>query len=155
MTGTLRKTLVPFVVGANHRSSVLSLRDRLFVEDVMVPAFLKRLSEQGVGETLLLSTCDRVEVQGVHENPESIVSIIHEAFARHAEMPVEELADQLYSLFEDDALRHIMRVASSLDSQVIGGTTPAFQLFFYLCFNLLVTNAPQTNRLPAPVTGMV
>jgi glutamyl-tRNA reductase len=120
MTDTLRKTMIPFVVGANHRSSGLSFRDRLFVEDVMVPGFLQKLSAQGVSEALVLSTCDRVEVQGVHEEPESITPVIREAFAHHAEMESTDFGEQLYSLFDEEALRHIMRVASSLDSQVIG-----------------------------------
>ena len=49
----------------------------------------------------------------------------------------------------------VVHVLCCLDSPVIGRATPAFQLFFYVCFNLLLTNAPQTNRLPAPATGMV
>ena len=59
----------PVVVGANHRSSTLMLRDRLFFEDEDVPAFLARLSAMGIKEALLLSTCDRVEVQTLHSDP--------------------------------------------------------------------------------------
>ena len=50
----------PLVVGANHRTSSMGLRDRLFVEDAEVPAFLESLRARGVGEALVLSTCDRV-----------------------------------------------------------------------------------------------
>jgi len=120
MNRATRNPKVPFVVGANHRSSGLSLRDRLFVEDAMIPAFLKRLSDQGVSEALVLSTCDRVEVQGVHESPHEIASVIIDAFANHGEIDKSDFGEHLYTLYGDVALRHILRVASSLDSQVIG-----------------------------------
>ncbi len=120
MNGTTDNYLIPFVVGANHRSCGLSMRDRLFIEDPMVPEFLHRLRDQGLTQALVLSTCDRVEVQGVHEDPNSIIPVIQQALADHGEMDSAAFGDQLYGLTGGDALRHILRVASSLDSQVIG-----------------------------------
>ena len=58
-----------FVAGANQRTASLSLRDRLFVEDARVPAVLARLRDAGIGEALLLVTCDRVEVLGIADDP--------------------------------------------------------------------------------------
>ena len=69
----------PFAVGANHRSCGLSVRDRLFIEDADVPGFLENLKAQGIGEALVLSTCDRVEVQGMHDDPSGAIS----GFAKH------------------------------------------------------------------------
>ena len=48
------------VVGANHRSSSMALRDRLFVERGSEPLVLERLKEVGIDQALILSTCDRV-----------------------------------------------------------------------------------------------
>ena len=114
---TLRRA---FVVGANHRSCGLSVRDRLFVEDGDVPGFLEKLKTAGIGEAFILSTCDRVEVQGQHEAPEQIVSLIHTLLAGHADLDPADLAGQVYDKSDEDAVRHIFSVAASLDSQVIG-----------------------------------
>lgn len=113
-------SLSPVVVGANHRSSTMGLRDRLFVEDPMIPPFLNGLKTSGLTDAMVLSTCDRVEVQCVHEDPVAVERIVHENFARHAEADEGELREQLYLLQGDEALRHMFRVAASLESQVIG-----------------------------------
>jgi glutamyl-tRNA reductase len=110
----------PFVVGANHRTAGLSVRDRLFLEDLDVPGFLGRLKEIGVDEALVLSTCDRVEIQGQHASPEQIDPEIRTLLAEHAGLALIELADQLYLKTDDDAVRHVFSVAASLDSQVVG-----------------------------------
>ena len=56
------------VVGANHRSSSMSIRDRLFIEDAQLPSMLARIRKAGILEGLIVSTCDRVEVQCIHNN---------------------------------------------------------------------------------------
>ncbi len=109
-----------FVIGANHRSCGLSVRDRLFVEDGDIPGFLEKLKIAGIREAFILSTCDRIEVQGQHETPELIVPIIHALLAEHAGLDPADLAGQVYDKSDDDAVRHIFSVAASLDSQVIG-----------------------------------
>ncbi len=120
MTDLRSISQVLVAVGANHRSSALALRDRLFVEDVMVPAFLARLEAAGLREALVLSTCDRVEVQAMSPDPSVAAAIIRDAFATHGEVGPEALDGQFYELSGDDAARHIFRIAASLDSQVIG-----------------------------------
>ena len=112
--------LLPIVIGANHRSSSMALRDRLFVEDPLIPAFLSNLRDEGLPEAIVLSTCDRVEVHCVHDDPVKAETIIHQGFSRQAEMPFDDILDQLYTLSGESALRHMFRVAASLESQVIG-----------------------------------
>ncbi|MBT6093538.1 MAG: glutamyl-tRNA reductase [Rhodospirillaceae bacterium] len=109
----------PLVVGANHRTSSLGLRDRLFVEDALVPTFLAGLRERGIDQALVLSTCDRVEVQSV-DNGEGSAEIILSALARHGGVALEELRTQSYTLSDAHAVDHVFRVAASLDSLVIG-----------------------------------
>jgi glutamyl-tRNA reductase len=112
--------LVPVIVGANFRSSTLDLRDRLFVEDALIPMVSERLSDAGIKQAIILSTCDRVEVQAMHADPASANSAIQKVLMNHAELDAGTVADQMYSLSGIDGLRQIMLVASSLDSQVIG-----------------------------------
>lgn len=110
----------PLAIGANHRSSPLALRDALFIEDAEVPAFLARLRLAGVGEAMVLSTCDRVEVQAVHGDRDAAVAAVTAALAERAGITPAELAPQLYVHWDRDAVRHVFTVTASLDSQVIG-----------------------------------
>ncbi len=110
----------PFVVGATHRSSNLLLRDRLFIDEASGPEFYRRLADAGLRQALLLSTCDRVEVQGVSETPESAIKAVREIFAARAGEDPAALADHLDIVTGDQAVRRIFAVAASLESQVIG-----------------------------------
>ena len=109
-----------FVIGANHRTSGLSVRDRLFVVDANVPEFLNALRQTGLRDGLLLVTCDRVEVLGIHSEPEILFSSIIKTFATHAEMPEAELCEILYVREGPAAVRHLFSVTASLESLVIG-----------------------------------
>jgi len=108
------------VVGANHRSSSLMIRDRLFVEDAAVPDFLDRLRQRGLSQALVLSTCDRFEVQAFARGGEDTAQRILEAMAEHGHVTAEDLRGQTYVLWDEDAVRHIFRVTASLDSMMIG-----------------------------------
>jgi glutamyl-tRNA reductase len=110
----------PVIVGANHKSSGLMLRDRLFVEDGAVPEFLGRLRQAGLTQALVLSTCDRVEVQAIDPGADEAPDLIARALADHAEMAPGEIDGQLYTLWDDVAVRHVFTVAASLDSQIVG-----------------------------------
>ncbi len=110
----------PVVVGANHRSSALALRDRLFVADEDVPARLAALRAAGIDQALLLSTCDRVEVTAAVGDVDGAVAAITHTLAAHAALAPCELAGELYVLRDGAAVRHLFGVAASLDSQVVG-----------------------------------
>ena len=109
-----------FVIGANHRTSGLSVRDRLFVVDANVPEFLNELRQTGKRNGMLLATCDRVEVLGIHSEPEILFSSIIKTFATHAEIPEAELCEILYVREGPAAVRHLFSVTASLESLVIG-----------------------------------
>src|SRR5262245_7728727 len=57
------------VVGFGHRTCAAPLRERLYVEDAAVPAALAALAASGIGQALILSTCDRIELQAVSDRP--------------------------------------------------------------------------------------
>jgi glutamyl-tRNA reductase len=120
MGETLFSSGRPVIVGANHKSSGLMLRDRLFVEDGAVPEFLGRLRQAGLTQALVLSTCDRVEVQAIDPGAGEAPDLIARALADHAEMAPGEIDGQLYTLWDDVAVRHVFTVAASLDSQIVG-----------------------------------
>lgn len=109
-----------FVVGADHRSSTALLRDRIFVDDALLPQVYARLRVSGLEQGLVLSTCDRTEVHGMHASPEAIVTAVRSDLAAMANVGSEEIADQTYALYDQAAIRHIIAVAASLESQVVG-----------------------------------
>lgn len=110
----------PFVVGANHRSSSVGLRDRLFLDEAKAPLFLGRLADRGVAQAIVLSTCDRVEVQAVADDPDSGARTVREMLVAASGQPEGDLADQIYALSDEAAVRHVFAVAASLDSQTVG-----------------------------------
>ena len=107
------------VVGANHRSSSPGLRDRIFVDEAQVPAFLAGLVAAGVPQCLVMSTCDRVEVQAAAPDPVAAGAAIRAALAQRG-TAADTRGEPFYELTDTAALRHVFAVAASLDSVVVG-----------------------------------
>ncbi len=110
----------PFVVAATRRSSTLALRDRLFIDEAGTPEFYRRLKEAGIGQAIMLSTCDRVEVQGVSDAPRRAMEAVRDILADRAGETPSAVARNLEMLTGEEAVRRIFAVASSLESQVVG-----------------------------------
>ena len=108
------------VIGASHRTCSGALRDRLTTEEAGVPLMLGRLRDLGFTQAVWLSTCDRVEVQAIHERPSEAALAVADLLADRAGVPEPDLADQLYTHTGADAIRHLFAVACSLDSQIVG-----------------------------------
>jgi len=98
----------------------LTLRDALFVDEGAVSGFLERLKHKGFEQALILSTCDRVEVQAIDPTGEDSQAKIVEVMADHAGIEPKHLTSQVYQFFGDEAVRHVFSVVSSLDSLIIG-----------------------------------
>lgn len=112
MTGGL------IVIGMSHRSARAELRDRVFIADGELDEFHRRLGAAGVGDAIVLSTCDRVEVQAAIDDPVRADAIEALLRARGGDMPVN--AGEIYRLNGARALRHVFAVAASLESQSVG-----------------------------------
>ncbi|MCZ6860411.1 MAG: glutamyl-tRNA reductase [Alphaproteobacteria bacterium] len=108
------------VVGANHRSSTVVLRDEIYVDDREMPSLLAHLNKIGVHQALVLSTCDRVEVQAAASDVDAAAREIAGFLAARAGPEGAEMSEQFYIHFGDQAARQIFAVAASLDSQIIG-----------------------------------
>jgi glutamyl-tRNA reductase len=107
------------LAGLNHRTAPVDLRERLAFRTEEIPAALEDLQARGIKEALILSTCNRVEILAVVEashEPE----VLAESMLSARQLPIDLVRPHLY-LFEDrDAMRHVFRVASSLDSMIVG-----------------------------------
>jgi glutamyl-tRNA reductase len=113
-------------VGLNYKTTPVEVRERLAFPEAVVPQAVKNIRElPGFGESVVLSTCNRVELYASHELPEAPQS--HEALrdylVRHFQLQPEHAeAMVLYQLDAAEAARHLFRVVSGLDSMVLGET---------------------------------
>jgi glutamyl-tRNA reductase len=109
------------VLGLSHRTAPVSLREKLTVVPEQLDTTLRELRAlPGVREVALLSTCNRVEIYLVASNGEAALRALGGELARRADIAAAELEPHLYSRTEGEAVHHLFRVASSLDSLVIG-----------------------------------
>ncbi len=109
------------VVGLNHRTAKLDLRQRAAFNGDQLSGALKRLSARpGILESMIVSTCNRVEILArVEHRSEGIESM--EAFLSESSgIPLPLLKPKLYRHLDDQAVRHVFRVAGSLDSMILG-----------------------------------
>jgi glutamyl-tRNA reductase len=109
----------PLVVGVSHRSAAPALRDRLHLERAAVPSFLERMRAAGLAPGLVLSTCERTELELLDPGGDRAERAL-DLLAAQAGIGRAELAEQSYRLAGESALRHIFAVASSLDSLIPG-----------------------------------
>ena len=110
------------IVGLNHRSAPIEVRESVAFENSYVRAALGRLHRHpSVHEGVILSTCNRVEVVAAGSDSESAFSDITKfLFEQKAHRNSAPLDDHLYTYRGADAVRHLFRVAASLDSMVVG-----------------------------------
>jgi len=106
------------LIGVNHKSAPVEVRERLAIPDSRLPEALKRFTHHpGVDEGLILSTCNRVELLAQTRNGGADLR----AFLRdYFQLDDSSLDPHLYEYREQAAVRHLFRVASSLDSMVLG-----------------------------------
>ena len=110
------------LVGLSHKTAPVELRELLVVPKSRMGEALNRLmAHAGIREGMLLQTCNRVEVYAVADQVEQGFSAIQEFFVdTHLSVSAEQLLPRLYCHAEDRAITHLFRVASSLDSLVVG-----------------------------------
>lgn len=110
------------LVGLSHKTAPIEVRERIaFGEDRLSAALLRLRTEFGLQEGMILSTCNRVEIiaEGTDGQLEAVDSIKKFLYSYHALQP-PFLEDYLYAYQRHDAIRHVFRVASSLDAMVVG-----------------------------------
>jgi len=107
-------------VGISHHTAKLEERERVAVGADGIPALLGRLREGGLShEALLLSTCNRTELYAVQGRQGSVDKLVR-FLAESGGVTDKAISEKIYRKCDQEALRHIFRVASSLDSLVIG-----------------------------------
>jgi glutamyl-tRNA reductase len=108
------------VAGMSHHSAPIEVREKVAFAPCAARSFLRRLKEDGVvAEAVLLSTCNRTELYAVVED-EGAKVLLFDAIAAEKDVERDALERHSYWLTDDEAVWHLYRVASSLDSMVVG-----------------------------------
>lgn len=119
------------VVGLNYRTAPVEIREKLTLSGCALPMALQDLRNRTpsgampaspLHEAAILSTCNRLEIYGVVQRTEEGIALIEQFLAALQNIALSELKAHLYYHVEADAIRHLMRVACSLDSMILGET---------------------------------
>jgi glutamyl-tRNA reductase len=108
------------LLGLSHKTAPLEIRERFSIEAEALKDFYRRVKELGIEEIVYLSTCNRVEVyftaKDVHESIRKLTLLLEE----YTGLDGEVFSKYAYIKHSRDAVLHLLTVASSLDSMIIG-----------------------------------
>ena len=103
--------------GLNHKTAPLSVREKFALPEAMQDTLLQTLVElPAINEAALLSTCNRTEIYCNTDDPDLIIPWL----ANQHALPVDAIEPYFYMHHENDGVRHVLRVASGLDSMMVG-----------------------------------
>ena len=109
------------VLGLSHRSAPIALLEAVALDPSRAAALAIAVkSGENVNETLVLATCNRVEVYADVVTFNGAVAEIGDALAAASGVPLTELREHLYVHYEDRAVAHVFSVASGLESMAVG-----------------------------------
>ncbi|MGD8561454.1 MAG: glutamyl-tRNA reductase [Desulfarculaceae bacterium] len=109
------------LTGLNHETAALEVRECLAPEAEVVGDLLKQaLGQKGVREAFMVSTCNRVELLVAVEDAATEPGHIRDWLVKDKPLSPQQVENSLYLHVNEDAVRHLFRVAASLDSMVVG-----------------------------------
>ncbi|MDD5286992.1 MAG: glutamyl-tRNA reductase [Desulfuromonadaceae bacterium] len=109
------------VVGLSHKTATVEIREKVAFSPNLIEKPLKELvALDGIIEGVIISTCNRVEIYATTRDIAGGISRIKRFMAEYHRLELESLEQHLYSFHSEAAIRHVFRVASSLDSMVVG-----------------------------------
>ena len=109
------------VVGLNHRTVPLDVLERMTVNEARLPKALYDLrTRPHLNEAVVLSTCNRTEIYAVAERYHGAIDDIRTFLTDLSGINLEVFTDHVYAYHDDFAVSHLFRVASGLDSAVLG-----------------------------------
>ena len=105
------------LIGVNHKTAPIELRERIAISREELPETTRALAAvSGVAECMIVSTCNRVELLAAVETDTDLTGFL----SRHFGLDPALLGPHLYEHRDREAVRHLFRVAASLDSMVVG-----------------------------------
>jgi glutamyl-tRNA reductase len=108
------------VLGLNHNTAPVDVREKLHVSDGELPDVLRSLKSEGAGEAVVVSTCNRTEIYATARSAEEARALLEGAFLTRFNAEKNWLRDYTYAFHDDEVFKHLFLVASGLDSMVVG-----------------------------------
>ena len=109
------------IVGLSHKTAPVEIREKLaFAPTAMERPLRQMLELATITEGLIVSTCNRVELCAVTKEPDAAIAELRRFLAEYHEISTEEINENLFDYQGEEAIRHLFRVSSSLDSMVLG-----------------------------------
>jgi len=120
--------MATLLLGINHNTASIAIREKVaFAPELMHEALKQACNSAELGELAILSTCNRTELYCVpsdlaeNETQRQVIeSAVLSWLANYHRLDSEELQSCVYAYWDEDAVRHVMKVASGLDSMVLG-----------------------------------
>ena len=109
------------VLGLSHKTAPVEIREKFAISDRTLAEALRELVQRyGVDEAVVLSTCNRVEIYTVQRQVASGTRDVCDFFGELSGVERGLYNDYIYRFVSDHAVRHVFRVASSVDSMIVG-----------------------------------
>lgn len=109
------------IIGLSHKTAPVEIREKLaFAPTAMEKPLRQMLELPTITEGLIVSTCNRVELCAVTKEPDAAIAELRRFLAEYHEVTPEEINENLFDYQGEEAIRHLFRVSSSLDSMVLG-----------------------------------
>lgn len=109
------------ITGVNHKTAPVEVREKLNIDPATLPSALRELKRKsGLEEGMILSTCNRVEIALASDENADTNGLVEEFLSASQRLEPDTLVPYLYRHEDADAIRHLFRVAASLDSMVVG-----------------------------------
>ncbi|PKO53953.1 MAG: glutamyl-tRNA reductase [Betaproteobacteria bacterium HGW-Betaproteobacteria-20] len=105
-----------YVIGVNHTTAPIQIRENVAFNGEHLGSALRELTTHGATEAAILSTCNRTELYCSTDNPEKPLNWL----SQYHKLEMSKLQPYIYTLPNDAAVKHAFRVASGLDSMVLG-----------------------------------
>jgi len=107
------------LLGLSHKTAPVEVREKLHIDEAKLPSALQQIHSV-VPEAMIFSTCNRFEILARVDELDGAAQKLSSLISEIREIPKQEFEPLLYTYTGPDAVRHVFRVASSLDSLVVG-----------------------------------
>lgn len=105
-----------YVIGVNHTTAPIQIREHVAFDSEHLGSALRELTSSGATEAAILSTCNRTELYCSTDDPQKALAWL----SQYHHLEKDAIAPYIYTLPNDEAVKHAFRVASGLDSMVLG-----------------------------------
>ncbi|AZQ59572.1 glutamyl-tRNA reductase [Maribacter sp. MJ134] len=105
-----------YTIGLNYKKADAVVRGKFSLDETSMNNLLLKAQEQGVDGLLATSTCNRTELHGFAQHPFQLIKLLCE----HSNGTVEEFQEVAYVYKNNEAIGHLFRVGTGLDSQILG-----------------------------------